>query len=799
MSPGGGDKHKTRTLIVHKDDGGYGLTLSGDKPTRVQTVRTSGASHRAGVREGDVIIKVNGQQVTESDHNEVVKLIQTGSYVALTVIHTSRILDPNRSHDQPTTIVDRRESSAARSPTAITSPQPASDAILKKTQTNNQATLQLMLEEKTREVEEIKSQLVRSNSKKLRNKLEVAETIQADLQNKIRQSTLEFSEPRFGPLPPTPTHGGTTPLTPSPGGSSAPSSAPSRLSSVCGDLTPVAPPRSESLTFSVEAPPLPARNTAPTPPPRNPVVAGLPPPPPKMPRHSSHENINQTGGAGRRSSTAAQPSPARDAIQHTRTRSSPCSLEQTLEVATSMEAITPRYETPPGTPPPPYNAPDPALVTWGGLTAGGGGVDIMTMEDESDDDDVGVCLQSQALPPEGDHGPYNSLTELLQHGAHLAVFLNYVISNADPAPLLFFLITDAYKQGTPKEMRKWAYEIHSCFLVPRAPLEIPNLDTQVIAHIDTFLAEIQEREESLLKLFWKVRSKARDKLKFQLDAFRAKRALGMGNIFGPSDPELKAAEENPIKRNQIIEDTLLPLFDTMADDFENATDRQSTLCSSLATVLVKTFTIRSTQAIANIEKIPMFVSKEKRRERLFGRVLKKNLTVKGHNFYLRHYDQVTMCTQSHEIIWGIGPQGYRCQNCDFDVHKKIVHQVEEACVGPNKDQPKNKKIRNSLINLGFPSRLSDVGRIMSKDQLTVLEKDRKTSSVSPSSSMRGPADLPSNFRSYTSDLSTPEDQTDQSATKQLENDRGSLGSRLGDSATRSDLWSSRPEIGRAHV
>ena len=63
-----------------------------------------------------------------------------------------------------------------------------------------------------------------------------------------------------------------------------------------------------------------------------------------------------------------------------RTRSSPCSLEQTLEVATSMEAITPRYETPPGTPPPPYNAPDPALVTWGGLTAGGGGVDIMTME-----------------------------------------------------------------------------------------------------------------------------------------------------------------------------------------------------------------------------------------------------------------------------------------------------------------------------------------------------------------------------------------------------------------------------------
>ena len=33
----------------------------------------------------------------------------------------------------------------------------------------------------------------------------------------------------------------------------------------------------------------------------------------------------------------------------------------------------------------------------------------------------------------------------------------------------------------------------------------------------------------------------------------------MGNIFGPSDPELKAAEENPIKRNQIIEVSQLEL------------------------------------------------------------------------------------------------------------------------------------------------------------------------------------------------------------------------------------------------
>ncbi len=57
--------------------------------------RAGGASHRAGVREGDVIIKVNGQQVTDSLHGEVVKLIQAGSYVALTVVHTSRYCSPS--------------------------------------------------------------------------------------------------------------------------------------------------------------------------------------------------------------------------------------------------------------------------------------------------------------------------------------------------------------------------------------------------------------------------------------------------------------------------------------------------------------------------------------------------------------------------------------------------------------------------------------------------------------------------------------------------------------------------------
>lgn len=46
--------------------------------------------------------------------------------------------------------------------------------------------------------------------------------------------------------------------------------------------------------------------------------------------------------------------------------------------------------------------------------------------------------------------------------------MNYVLSNSDPSSLLFYLITDLYKEGNAKEMRKWAFEIHSSFLVPGA-------------------------------------------------------------------------------------------------------------------------------------------------------------------------------------------------------------------------------------------------------------------------------------------------------------------------------------------
>uniref|UniRef100_A0A0K2SWC5 PDZ domain-containing protein n=1 Tax=Lepeophtheirus salmonis TaxID=72036 RepID=A0A0K2SWC5_LEPSM len=65
-----------QTFVVHKDTNGYGLTLFGYRPVFVQTVKAKGAADRAGIKERDIILQVNGINVTESSHDEVVDIIK---------------------------------------------------------------------------------------------------------------------------------------------------------------------------------------------------------------------------------------------------------------------------------------------------------------------------------------------------------------------------------------------------------------------------------------------------------------------------------------------------------------------------------------------------------------------------------------------------------------------------------------------------------------------------------------------------------------------------------------------------
>uniref|UniRef100_H3C072 Rho guanine nucleotide exchange factor (GEF) 11 n=1 Tax=Tetraodon nigroviridis TaxID=99883 RepID=H3C072_TETNG len=81
--PGPGLIH--RCVVVQKDHLGFGFTVCGERVKLVQNVRAGGAAVKAGVQEGDRIIKVNGALVSTMSHQEVVKLIKSGPFVALTL------------------------------------------------------------------------------------------------------------------------------------------------------------------------------------------------------------------------------------------------------------------------------------------------------------------------------------------------------------------------------------------------------------------------------------------------------------------------------------------------------------------------------------------------------------------------------------------------------------------------------------------------------------------------------------------------------------------------------------------
>ncbi|XP_060767840.1 rho guanine nucleotide exchange factor 11 isoform X2 [Neoarius graeffei] len=74
-----------RCVVVQKDSLGFGFTVCGERIKLVQNVRPGGAAVKAGVQEGDRIIKVNGSLVSSMSHQEVVKMIKSGTYVALTL------------------------------------------------------------------------------------------------------------------------------------------------------------------------------------------------------------------------------------------------------------------------------------------------------------------------------------------------------------------------------------------------------------------------------------------------------------------------------------------------------------------------------------------------------------------------------------------------------------------------------------------------------------------------------------------------------------------------------------------
>ncbi|XP_029310526.1 LOW QUALITY PROTEIN: rho guanine nucleotide exchange factor 11 [Cottoperca gobio] len=190
-----------RCVVVQKDQLGFGFTVCGERVKLVQNVRPGGAAVKAGVQEGDRIIKVNGSLVSSMSHQEVVKLIKSGTYVALTLqgpppSAASLPLDPLPTDLTP----NQRTSLGGEAPTPpppplpsglsstpsqrITGPKPLQDPEVQKHATQ---ILRKMLEQEEAELQELMEEQLRNPSPSLGERIERANRRAHQVRVKIQQ------------------------------------------------------------------------------------------------------------------------------------------------------------------------------------------------------------------------------------------------------------------------------------------------------------------------------------------------------------------------------------------------------------------------------------------------------------------------------------------------------------------------------------------------------------------------------------------------------------------------------------
>ncbi|XP_047241513.1 rho guanine nucleotide exchange factor 11 isoform X2 [Girardinichthys multiradiatus] len=197
-----------RCVVVQKDQLGFGFTVCGERIKLVQNVRPGGAAVKAGVQEGDRIIKVNGSLVSSMTHQEVVKLIKSGPYVALTLqgqppSATSVPLEPLLTDPAP----NQRSSLAGEgqpppppplpsgpgsTPSQrITGPKPLQDPEVQK---HASQILRKMLEQEEAELQDLMDERLRKPSPSLEERIESAKRRAHQVRVKIQNQEGTQSE-----------------------------------------------------------------------------------------------------------------------------------------------------------------------------------------------------------------------------------------------------------------------------------------------------------------------------------------------------------------------------------------------------------------------------------------------------------------------------------------------------------------------------------------------------------------------------------------------------------------------------
>ncbi|KAK0396764.1 hypothetical protein QR680_001843 [Steinernema hermaphroditum] len=494
-----------RCVVVTKHEDGYGLTVTGDNPVYVHTVKPDGAAFRAGVREGDRIVKVNGMPVTSANHLEVVRMISCGQNVALTL--EGRPLEPQTYSASHYSQIDSDSESTVP---------------LDSNQRKQVLAINKMLNDQKRHVESLKDKS--SDEAKLEKALQRIETLQSQLKK------IDANAYKSGVFP-------------------------------------------------------------------TPVQSWV---------DSGHMNFLQP-------------------------------------------------------------------------------LDVVPMEEDTDDED-NEC----SIPLDVD-GPFANFIDLKGHPAHLAVFISFLITNANPSTLLFYLITDVYQNqnSSGKELRRWAYEIFSTYVIPNSPMQMPNMDQSLVQNIDNELSATADggdvHTDRLKRLFVAVRRRALDDINEHLADFRHKRHLGLGSLFDGSQLN-QLSKGEPLMERRVAEQMLFRALERMFaatnGDLEVCEPRAAALIMSLATIIKVVLAMKPNLSSWEklLEKCPTFVTSNKvgvfKSKSVVG---KRSMQLKSHQFQLTPVNNTVYCYQCRDAVWGVNAQAYFCQSCEVVLHKQCTGQLVDVC------------------------------------------------------------------------------------------------------------------------
>ncbi|CAG9534137.1 unnamed protein product [Cercopithifilaria johnstoni] len=309
-------------------------------------------------------------------------------------------------------------------------------------------------------------------------------------------------------------------------------------------------------------------------------------------------------------------------------------------------------------------------------------MEIITMEEETDDNGTEIPFNLETQKP------FLNFADLKKHPAHLAAFINYLLTNANPSSVFFYLITDAYQNSNalPKDLRKWAYEIFSTFLIPNSPLSWDNIDQSLIRSMDKILVATAQATDNdidqLIKIFGAARKKSLDDINEHLANFRQKQYTGLGSLFDANQLAYISKGDTAMETRvgeAILIRSLENLLNSINQDLENCESRSLAIISALATIIKVVLNMRSNTNEKILDRCPTFVTKDKVGMFRMKMVPKRSIQIKGHQFMLTPVNLTVYCYQCRDAIWGVNAQAYFCQNCDVVVHKQCTSSLPDHC------------------------------------------------------------------------------------------------------------------------